>query len=275
MNDPKVTRKLPLKNEISSAQSLSLIVTVLMGLMSLAGLIFQARIYPSEEVIQSLLANDVVNLFIGVPILLISMWLTKRSELIGLLLWPGALVYVLYNYIAYVFGMSFQLISIAYLALVLLSAYAVFDLLKSIDEKSVQAQLSGAVPEKIAGWVLIVFGVMFIFRAISIIADAAANQSSLQVSEIGTLIADLIISALWIAGGSCLLRRKPLGYVSGLGLLFAGSTLFIGLILFLLLQPVLTDAPFSLTDVIVVFIMGLICFLPFGLYLRGVVRSRS
>jgi len=54
-----------------------------------------------------------------------------------------------------------------------------------------------------------------------------------------------------------------------------GSMLFIGLIMFLLLQPVLTDAPFVLVDIIVVFIMGLICFIPFGLFVREVASKEK
>ena len=62
--------------------------------------------------------------------------------------------------------------------------------------------------------------------------------------------------------------------MTGLGLLFQSSMLFIGLIIFLLLQPFLTAAPFVLTDVVVIFIMGLICFIPFALFVRGVVSGR-
>ena len=57
--------------------------------------------------------------------------------------------------------------------------------------------------------------------------------------------------------------------MAGLGLLFQASMLFIGLIIFLLLQPILTQAPLALVDIVVVFVMGLICFIPFGLFLRG------
>jgi hypothetical protein len=39
------------------------------------------------------------------------------------------------------------------------------------------------------------------------------------------------------------------------------------------LQPFLTDAPFALGDVIVLSIMGLVCFVPFGLFMRGVLRG--
>jgi hypothetical protein len=267
------TSKLPIKDNITTVQTLSIVTALLMGAMSLGGLILPNIIFPSDELVQSFMPTEVVNLVIGLPILFGSMWLTRRGKLVGLLLWPGALLYVLYNYIAYVFGRPFDLLAFVYLALVLLSAYTVFDLLRIIDKKSVQGQLVGVVPAKISGWVLVVFGVMFIFRAISVIAEASASQTTLQAFEIGILIADSVLSLLMIAGGVLLLRRMPLGYVSGLGLLFSASTLFIGLIVFLLLQPILTEAPFVLSDVIVVFIMGLICSIPFGLFVRGVVSK--
>jgi len=45
------------------------------------------------------------------------------------------------------------------------------------------------------------------------------------------------------------------------------------LIMVLLLQPVLTDAPLVLVDIIMVSTMGLICFIPFGLFVRKVIAS--
>jgi hypothetical protein len=266
---------LPVKRDLTLAYVLTLVCTTLMGAVSLCGLLFASTFSPTDELLQSFVANDTVNLVLGLPILLGSVWLTKRGKLIGLLLWPGALLYILYNYVAYVFGIPFGLITLAYLALVLLSAYSMLDLLRSIDGESVQEQLSEGVPIRITGWVLVVFGVLFIFRAIGMIAEASTNQTMLPISEIGVLIADLVISILWIAGGVLLLRRKSLGYVSGLGLLFVGSMLFIGLIMFLLLQPILTDAPFAFVDIIVVFVMGLICFVPFGFFVRGVVSKTA
>lgn len=265
--------QLSITRNLTLAYALSLVITLLMAGLSLGGLLYQSSLYPTGEMRQSFVANDVVNLFIGLPILLGSIWLTRRGNLVGLLFWPGALLYVLYNYIAYVFGIPFSLISWVYLALVSLSAYTIYELLKSIDKQSVQEQLSGVVPVRISGWVLVILGVAFFFRAVGMIAQASLDGTRLPVSEIGVLIADLILSMLMIIGGAWLLRRMPLGYVSGLGLLFAASTLFIGLIVFLLLQPVLTAAPFLLVDVIVVFIMGLICFVPFVLFLRGVVSK--
>jgi hypothetical protein len=158
---------------------------------------------------------------------------------------------------------------LAYISLVLLSTYIIFDLLRSIDKKFVKDQLTGEVPVKTTGWFLVFFGSMFLIRSIGMLAPTIPSQTLLPVSEVGTLVADLVLSTLWIAGGTMLLRRMALGFVSGLGLLFSASMLFVGLVIFLLLQPVLTDAPFVLFDVIVVLILGLICCIPFFLFLRG------
>jgi hypothetical protein len=253
---------------------LSLIVALTMTIVSLGGLLFPSAFYSTDEVFQAFVANDVVNLLIGTPILLGSMWLARSGWLVGVLLWPGALLYVVYNYIAYLFGIPLGLMTLLYLALVLVSAALTFALLKSIDRETVAQQLSGVVPEKAGGWVLVVFGVAFFSRAVGVIAAAGSDHSILPPSEIGVLVADMVLSILWLAGGILLVRREPLGYISGLGLLFVGCMLFIGLIMFLMLQPLLTNAVFALADVIVVAVMGLFCFIPFLLFVRGVGSKR-
>jgi hypothetical protein len=266
---------LPVTCDLNLAYILTIIVVVGMGVLSLLGLTFPDSFYPSEEFIQSFLVNDVINLILGIPILLGSMWLTRQGKLIGLLFWPGALLYVLYNYTAYIFGLPFNVVTIAYLVLVLLCVMVMYLLLKCIDGESVKAQLQGNVPVKLSGWILILFGVVFIFRAIGAFMEAGASQTALPITEVGVLIADMTLSVLMIVGGALLLRRKPLGYSSALGLLFAASMLFIGLILILLLQPVITETTFVLIDLIVVFIMGMVCFIPFGLFLRGVLSAEK
>jgi len=55
--------------------------------------------------------------------------------------------------------------------------------------------------------------------------------------------------------------------------LFQACMLFIGLIAVLLLQPLFSDAPLSLTDILITLAMSLVAFIPFGLFLRGVIRA--
>jgi hypothetical protein len=266
---------LPIRRNLTVAYALSLVITLLMTAASIAGILYRTVIYPTDELFQTFMPNDVVNLVIGVPTLLGSMWLARRGLLIGLLFWPGALLYVLYNYLAYVFAMPPNVVFLLYLTLVMLSVYTIIGILASIDGTAVQQQLSGAVPEKAAGGILAGLGILFSLRVIVVILGAHLNQTPVATTELAVMVSDFMISPALIIGGVLLWRREALGYVSGMGLLFQSSMLFIGLIFFMLLQPLLTAAPFLLVDVLVVFIMGLVCFVPFALFVRGVVSKHN
>lgn len=265
--------QLPLKKDILNHQIGSLMVGIWMGVISLWGLIVPGSLYPSQVLVQSYRVNDAINLLVGLPALLISLWLVRRGRLIGLLFWPGALLYVLYNYLAYIFGIPFRWVSLNFVALVLLSAVLLVDLLRQIDHSAVQTRLSDKVPVRLAGWLLIIFGVGFFLRAVGPVLGALVDNTSLPVSEAGVLVADLVCSLLWAAAGLSLVRRRPFGYGSSLGFLYALSMLFLGLILLLLLQPVMTPAPFDLGSLVVILVMSLVCFIPFGLYVRGVLSA--
>jgi hypothetical protein len=264
---------LPINHNPRIAYLITLIIMLFMAVASVVGIAFQTAIYPTEELLRNFMPNDVVNLLIGVPILLGSMWLTRQEKLIGLLLWPGALLYVFYNYVAYIYGLPFNTLYPLYLCLVVLSAYTIIYLVASTDGQVVHEQLKGHVPERLAGGILSGFGILFILRVFAVMLLALINKTPIESTELAVLIADFLVSPAMISGGILLWRRKALGYVSGLGLLFQASMLFIGLIIFMILQPLITSAPFSMMDVFIVLIMGLVCIIPFGLYTRGILST--
>lgn len=198
-----------------------------------------------------------------------------RSKLIGVLFWPGALLYVLYNYIIYLFAVPFNELFLVYLTLVMLSVYSMAGLIMNIDGEIVHKQLKDVVPAKIAGSVLAGLAALFFLRVIGVVLSALSSQAVLTPAELALLIADFLIAPAQFIGGILLWRRKTLGYVSGLRLLFQSSTLFIGLIFILILQPLITAVPIQVTDILVIFILGMICFIPFGLFLRGILSERS
>ncbi len=266
---------LPIRCNLKLIYAISFIVAALMVAASVAGLLYSTVIYPTDELLRSFVSNDVVNLFIGLPILLGSMWLAWRGKLIGLLFWSGALFFVLYNYLIYILAMPFNVAYLLHLTLVTLCVYTIIGLVASIDGKVVQQRLTGAVPERLAGGVLTGLGLLFFLRVIGVIINALTSQTPITETELVLHTADFLITPAWVIGGVVLWRGKELGYVTGLGLLFQASMLFVGLIVFLLLQPFLTTAPFVLVDVVVIFALGLICFIPFALFVRGVVSSRN
>jgi hypothetical protein len=261
---------LPVKGKLLLLQAASFLIAILMAAASIAGLRYRTFIYPTEELVQTFIPNDVVNLLIGLPVLLGSMWLAWRGKWMGPLLWMGALFFVFYNYTAYVFAMPLNWAFIAYLFLMMLSAYTLIALVAMVDGKAIQEKLTGVVHEKFAGGVLAGLGLLFFFRVVAVLVNAINTGETLAKTEVAVNIADFLITPAWIIGGLLLWRRRELGYVTGLGLLFQGSMLFIALIFFLLLQPLLTDASIAVVDVIVVSAMGLVCFIPFVLFIRGV-----
>ncbi len=267
------TASLAITRDIKLAYVSSLLIAILMAIVSAIGLLYRTDIYPTEELAQSFVANDVVNLVIGVPILLGSMWFAHRRKLIGLLFWPGALFFIVYNAIIYIFALPLNWAFLINLTLLGLGLYTMVGLVASIDGTAVQERLSGRVPERLAGGVLIGLGTLFLLRTLVEFASAIINQTVLPDTELALLVADFLLIPAWIIGGVLLWRRQALGYVGGTGLLFQGSMLFIGLIVWMILAPLMTGAPFVLIDVIVVFIMGLICFIPFGLFVRGVAKA--
>jgi len=264
---------LPLARDIKPAYLVSLVVALLVAGVSLAGLLFPGTLYPTEALRKAFVSNDVVNLVIGLPVLLISIIQARRGSLTTLLFWPGALFYVVYNYIAYAVAMPQTLQFAFYLALVVLSLYALYALLTSMDAAAVRQRLAGRVPERLAGGVLAGLGSLFLLRGLSQVFSLLSGQLTLATPELAVLVADLLTIPTWIIGGALLWRRQAFGYAAGAGLLFQASMLFVALLVFFLLQPLLLSVPFPLTDFVVILVMGLVCFVPFGLFLRGIRRA--
>jgi len=109
---------------------------------------------------------------------------------------------------------------------------------------------------------------LFFLRAVGEFWTGAAGMA-----EFGVLVADGLTTPLWILGGLTLWRKQTLGYVSGAGLLFQASMLFVGLLVFFILQPFVAGVPFPVADFVVILVMGLVVFVPFGLFVRGIISG--
>jgi hypothetical protein len=255
---------------LSTISLLSILVAGLMTMLSLTGLLFPMATYPSEDLRQSFITNDVVNLMIGLPALLGALWFAHRGKLLGLLGLPGALFYVTYNAIAYAAAMPLTWPFFANLGLAALSAVAILLLVSSVDGAAVQARLQGRVAERFGAGVLVGFGALFFLRAVGEFFDGAAGMA-----EFGVLVADGLTTPFWILGGLYLWRRQPLGYISGAGLLFQASMLFVGLLVFFILQPFVAGVPFPRVDFVAILVMSLFSFVPFGLFVRGLISRTN
>jgi hypothetical protein len=261
---------LPIKGNLKLVYILSLLIACVFAFTSVSGILLGPTIYPTEELLKNFISNDVVNLLIGLPVILVSIVLTLRGKLVGLLFLPGSLLFVVYNYMIYTLAIPLNLASLFYLILIISSVYAIIKLFRFINGEKIQQCLTGIVHEKISGAILVALGFLFMFQAAGAMIDPLINHLQITGITLAVHISDFAISPFLVIGGIQLWRQKAFGYVSGLGLLFQASMLFIGLIIFLIIEPLLTTTPFLLVDIIVVSIMGLIGFIPLTLFIRGV-----
>jgi hypothetical protein len=266
-------QNLPIRFDLKWITISSIIITVLVAAVSIAGVLSSESLYPTDDIRENFIPNDVVILCIGLPILLISIWLARRGKLIGLLFWPGTMFFVFYNYIVYVFVMPLGLPFLLHLVLVSMSVYTMIALVAAVDAQAVQQRLKGAVRERLAGGILMGMGVLFLLRVIGLVVEGIISGDPISEIDMAVNAADFFLSPALIISGASLWQRKALGYVTGLGLLFQASMLFIGLIVYLIIHPMITNADFELLDVIVIGVMGSICFVPTIDFARGAAKE--
>ena len=260
---------LPLKGDLKLPFFLAILITILMTVASVGSLLFPESFYPTVEQRDAFLTNDAVNLLVGFPMMLVTIALVRRGRLVSLVIWPGALMYVIYNYLAYIFGMPLSWVTGLNAALVILSLASGMLLILNLDLAVLADMLTETGPRLVAAAVILIFGAGFFIQAAQKVAGFVSGSGIIARTELGVFAADLVVSVIWFAGGVLLMLRKPLGYPLGWGGMFGVVMLNVGLLAFLILQPALTDLPFELVDLIIIVVFTFLCAVPFGLFIRG------
>ena len=138
------TERLPVIGSLTFPFVLSSIVAALLLISSIAGLVFGQRgLYqPNPATLPSFLTQDVITLFVAVPLLLTSLWLVRRGSVRGLLVWMGTLFYLAYAYSFAVLATWLAPLFLVYVAIVSMSAYSLIFVLVSTDAEAVRARFS-------------------------------------------------------------------------------------------------------------------------------------
>jgi len=276
----------PVRRSLKLAYRLSAIVAVLMAAVSAAGLVLgSAGLYGADSnlalgvreaeaglLVPGLLGQDVFNLVVALPLLLGSMWLARRGSLVGLLLWPGSLFYVLYWYMLYLVGAPFSVLFLLYVPLVALSAYAIIGLVSSIDGEQVRQRLAGAVPARIVGGILVALAFLTLAQdAGGAFVTAVSDNAPTDPAARHVWISDLALQApAVLVAGVLLWRRQALGYVAGAGLLLQYGLSAIGFVASMALQALLSASAIDVVASVVLLVFGIVCFVPLVLFfLRG------
>ena len=265
---------LPITRSLTLEYVISIVISIIMVVASIAGILYSSVIYPTEKLSIGFISTDLLNLVVGLPVLLVSMCLTRRGKLTGLLCWPGALYYVLYIYTSYL-AIPVSVLLILHIFLITLSAYSIFRIIVSINGEAVRQRLNGVIPAKTTGYILVSIAILVIVYQIVRIVTVLINQTIPDNLELVQWIDDLVVGCpALLIGGYLLLRRKALGYVAGAGLLLMCSLLFIGVIPAMVFQALSAGKPIDVIGILIVLISGMVCFIPFVLFMRGAAKSR-
>jgi hypothetical protein len=219
------------------AAVLSIIVAVLAAFASAGGL-FLAGVYRDNPlIITAWKGNDLITLVVAVPLLAGALVMMVRGSARAHLLWLGAVGYMLYNYIFYLYGAAFNVFFLVYVALVALSLYALVLGMWRLDADRVSRGFLAGTPVKgIAGLMLLiplVMGGIEVQRAVAFLFTGQVPTDIVQTGHpTGVVYAtDLALLMPAIAIAAILLwRRRPWGYVLAPVLMVKGVTYPLALI---------------------------------------------
>ena len=249
----------------------TLILIILTAGVSAAGVAFRHSIYPDQETLMAFVPTDMVNLVLGIPAIVVSMYLTWKQKLIGILCFPGTLLYITYVFTTYLFGLRINFLSILYLILVILSLFIVTLLFMHMDGPRIRDQLKGHVPVRGSGYILFIIGwIIVIFQAVSIMRSVLNHVHPDRVM-VAQWITDLVVgSPVLIITGLLMIRRKMLGYTAGMGVLLLMTILFVSLIPFMIIEALLSGTAVKIPDLLIIAVSSLICLIPLFLYIKGI-----
>lgn len=163
-------------------------------------------------------AQDAVTMFLGIPLLLISLRISNKGLLKGKLLLTGTLGYFLYTYISYTFLSMYNSFFLIYVILMSMSFFAFTIMMLSFDMNNFSSMFSEKLPVKLVGGFLIFIAVVIGLMWLKIIASPLLSGTAPQQLEHYTTLTiqalDLgFVVPCSILGGVLIIKRRPLGYL--------------------------------------------------------------
>jgi hypothetical protein len=211
--------------------ALTRLAAALLLVSAAAGLALGARtLYASEPMRPALIAQDVVALVFGLPLLVISAWSARRGSLRGLLCWIGALFYLAYFWFFHVVGVQFGPLLPVHIALVSIGMYGALYLFVGLNPDAVKARFSLGL--KARGIAIFLMGTAAAFAVawlVLIVSRARSGEGLDTVTRLVVAVDGVVLLPLMFFGGLWLWRQEPLGYALAAMLLVKSVATFLTL----------------------------------------------
>lgn len=194
-------------------------MAILLVIVSVVGLFFP-NTYSNETPnwTAQAVGQDMFDLLILVPFLIVAAIFIQRKSRIALLLWSGVIFYLIYSFVIYCFAVHFNRLFIFYCLILGLSFYSFVYFLISQLKEDVAEWFEEKVPAKVVGIYLIVIACVFYMLWLSeVVPVLIAGSAPENLFEIGLMtnpvhVLDLsIVLPGFLMVGILLLRKEPLG----------------------------------------------------------------
>lgn len=199
--------------------------------------------HDSTAMASQAIAQDYVTLILGIPLLVISLYSSRRGLLKGKLLLAGTLGYFLYTYASYSFLSMYNSFFLIYVLLMSASFFAFTLLILSFDIPDLPRHFSEKLPAKWIGsflmFVSILFGLMWLGKIVPPLLDGTPPAGLEHYTTMVIQALDLgFVIPISIFAGIMLIKRKPIGYLLASIMILKESTLLTALSLMALMQSV-------------------------------------
>jgi hypothetical protein len=199
-------------------------LTIAAALVAMAGSVIGLavdRIYAglTPAFLPQAIAQDIANLLLAAPALVILAALALRGSLRGYLLWLGVLTFTVYNYVIYTFSIPFGPLFLLWVAVLGMCIFALIGGVTAVDHRAVAAHYTSRRALTVVAWFLIVvavlFGLLWLSEDVPALLAGATPQSvtdmAVPTNPVHILDLAFFLPAV-IATGVLLLKRRPFAY---------------------------------------------------------------
>lgn len=163
--------------------------------------------------------NDMITLFVGLPLLTAAFFLSRRGSLRGKFLLSGTLGFFLYTYMSMCVGAAYNPFFLVYVALFGLSLYAFIVSMLAFDLKSLPERFSPKTPRVAIAVVLFSAGAFLSLAWLGRIAPTLLGNQQPALDNTTTMFIQamdlVLVVPLCFLAGILLLRRSAWGYLLG------------------------------------------------------------
>lgn len=208
----------------NTAYRLSILVAILAAIAAAGGLFLPGHYRDNDFIKTAWFGNDLVTLLVAVPLLVSSLYFSRKGSQRAHLVWMGAIAYMIYNFAFYLFGAAFNKFFLVYVALFALSFYALVLGLSNMDVRGIKERFNAALRVQ---WISIY---LFLISVPLIVVEGGQCVNFIvtdKLPEVPTLIFALDLAVVVPAtalAGTLLWQRKSWGYVLGAMMLVKGFT---------------------------------------------------